>query len=100
MRALVWLCLLPEIYVLNLKTRLILRTFIIQSTFTVAFLPSLSGFMKDENGYVEAELPAELNRLVSLIDEKPEAFGSGDEDIQDAALAAAKYIFDLGEPFR
>ena len=68
-----------------------------QSTFTIALL---SSFMNDENEHAEAELPTELNRLVSLIDEKPEAFASGDKDIQDAALAAAKYIFDLSELFR
>ncbi|KAL5495224.1 MPP10 [Sanghuangporus weigelae] len=51
--------------------------------------------MSAENVSTENELPAELSRLVSLIDEKPEAYGSGDNDIQEAALTAAKYIFDL-----
>ncbi|KAL5534201.1 hypothetical protein ACEPAG_663 [Sanghuangporus baumii] len=51
--------------------------------------------MSAENVSTENELPVELSRLVSLIDEKPEAFASGDRDIQDAALTAAKYIFDL-----
>ncbi|KAL5518905.1 MPP10 [Sanghuangporus vaninii] len=51
--------------------------------------------MSAENVSTENELPAELSRLVSLIDEKPEAYASGDKDIQEAALTAAKYIFDL-----
>ncbi|OCB84628.1 Mpp10 protein [Sanghuangporus baumii] len=51
--------------------------------------------MSAENVSTESDLPAELSRLVSLIDEKPEAYASGDKDIQEAALTAAKYIFDL-----
>ena len=58
--------------------------------------------MAAANGSGETELPIELGHLASLIDEKPEAYASGDKDIQDAALAAAKYIFDMSElyPFR
>ena len=53
--------------------------------------------MTATNSNNDAELPAELGRLASLIDEKPEAYATGDKDIQDAALAAAKYIFDMSE---
>ncbi|KAH8120364.1 U3 small nucleolar ribonucleoprotein complex, subunit Mpp10 [Phellopilus nigrolimitatus] len=41
------------------------------------------------------QLPSELSHLTTLINDKPEAFASGEKAIQDAALAAAKYIFDL-----
>ena len=42
-------------------------------------------------------LPSELAKLSSLLDEKPETFATGDKEIEEAALAAAKYIFDLSE---
>ena len=43
----------------------------------------------------EIVLPKELSSLSSAIEANPESFATGDKDIQDAALAAAKYIFDL-----
>ncbi|EJD47644.1 Mpp10 protein [Auricularia subglabra TFB-10046 SS5] len=42
----------------------------------------------------EPELPPPLARLSSLLDEKPEALATGDEDIRAASLAAAKFVFD------
>ena len=46
------------------------------------------------------ELPQELSILSTRIDEKPESFATGNEDIRLAALRAAKYVFDLGENSR
>ena len=43
------------------------------------------------------ELPSELSKLSSLLEEKPESLASGDKEIEEAALAAAKYIFDLSK---
>ncbi|KAJ8072448.1 U3 snoRNP protein [Marasmius tenuissimus] len=37
----------------------------------------------------------ELSQLSRLIDSKPECLGTGDNDLKDAALQAAKFIFDL-----
>ncbi|THH06925.1 hypothetical protein EW145_g3748 [Phellinidium pouzarii] len=51
--------------------------------------------MSSETDPKTNQLPLELRRLSLLIDERPEKFASGDEDIQEAALIAAKYIFDL-----
>ena len=42
-----------------------------------------------------ATIPEDLSRLSSVIDKKPEAFASGDDEIRNTALEAAKYIFDL-----
>lgn len=42
------------------------------------------------------ELPAEFQELSLRIDEKPESFVVGNEDIRLAALKATKYVFDLG----
>lgn len=42
-------------------------------------------------------LPMELSKLSSLLDRKPESFSTGDKEIEEAALAAAKYIFDLSK---
>lgn len=42
-------------------------------------------------------LPAELSKLSTIIDEKPESFASGDDAIREVALHAAKFIFDLSE---
>ena len=42
----------------------------------------------------EIVLPKELSSLSSAIEAKPESFATGDKDIKDAALAAAKDIFD------
>lgn len=46
----------------------------------------------------EISLPSELAHLSSCIEERPEGFGRGDQVTQLAALQAAKYVFDLGEP--
>ena len=43
------------------------------------------------------ELPSELQELSLSIDEKPDSFAVGNEDIRLAALKATKYVFDLGE---
>jgi U3 small nucleolar RNA-associated protein MPP10 len=45
---------------------------------------------------VDTVTPPELARLTGLVEAKPEAFASGDEDIRIAALAAAKHVFDIG----
>ncbi|KIP11982.1 hypothetical protein PHLGIDRAFT_10298 [Phlebiopsis gigantea 11061_1 CR5-6] len=41
------------------------------------------------------ELPQQLSELSTRIDEKPESFATGNEDIRLAALKATKYVFDL-----
>lgn len=41
--------------------------------------------------------PKECSALSSLLDDHIERFLTGDKDVQDAALKAAKYIFDLGD---
>ena len=41
------------------------------------------------------QLPPELDKLTNLVEERIENFAIGDKDLQDAALGAAKYIFDL-----
>ena len=43
------------------------------------------------------QLPPELDKLTNLVEERIENFAIGDKDLQDAALGAAKYIFDLSE---
>ena len=42
-------------------------------------------------------LPQELQTLTALLDDNILAFAVGDKAIEDAALIAAKYLFDLGE---
>lgn len=44
----------------------------------------------------DIKLPLELDALTKKIEAKPEALASSDKEIHEAALAAAKYIFDLG----
>jgi U3 small nucleolar RNA-associated protein MPP10 len=44
----------------------------------------------------EVAVPAELERLSTLVRDKPEAFAAGDESIRTSALTAAKYVFDMG----
>lgn len=44
----------------------------------------------------EPTLPPQLLTLTDLLEDKPEAFADGDEQIRDAGLAAAKFIFDMG----
>ena len=44
-----------------------------------------------------AKLPSELSNLNSLINEKVEAFALGDHNLENAALQATKYIFDLSK---
>lgn len=41
----------------------------------------------------------ELEPLVKLVEEKPEGFAFGDAEIKNAALAATKFVFDLGMDF-
>ena len=53
----------------------------------------MSGATQDDG----ITLPSQLGRLASLIEKKPESFATGDEDIRDAALFAAKYVFDLSK---
>ena len=52
--------------------------------------------MSDEVS-AEFAFPTELSKLSAVIDEKPESFASGDDAIREAALHAAKFIFDLSE---
>jgi len=40
-------------------------------------------------------LPVELEKLTNLLDTRPECLATGDSEIAQAALDAAKYIFDL-----
>lgn len=52
--------------------------------------------LEPDNFYQEHEnVPPELDVLAKKIEEKPEALAYADKDIREAALAAAKYIFDL-----
>lgn len=46
---------------------------------------------------LDEEAPAELGRLGTLIQDKPEGFAIGEEELRAAALTAAKYAFDMGE---
>ncbi|KDQ63722.1 hypothetical protein JAAARDRAFT_169865 [Jaapia argillacea MUCL 33604] len=43
----------------------------------------------------DVQLPDQLSGLSTLIEERPESFASGSNDIKLAALAATKFIFDL-----
>ncbi|THH15981.1 hypothetical protein EW146_g4585 [Bondarzewia mesenterica] len=43
----------------------------------------------------DVQLPPNLQRLSSIVDEKPELFASGSKDIRDAALSATQFVFDL-----
>lgn len=45
----------------------------------------------------EPELYPAFKKLSELVAERPEKFGTGDHEIQVAALTAAKYAFDMGE---
>lgn len=40
-------------------------------------------------------VPPELDEVTNQLDERIYSLAYGNEDIQDAALLAAKYIFDL-----
>ena len=42
------------------------------------------------------QLPPELETLSNLVEETPEKFASGSEEIRAAALSAAKFVYDLG----
>ncbi|KZV71322.1 Mpp10 protein [Peniophora sp. CONT] len=44
----------------------------------------------------DVELPEQLRFLATLVDERPESLASNDKNLADTALAAAKYLFDLG----
>lgn len=44
----------------------------------------------------DVELPQELAALSNILESKPEALATGDNEIQLAALRATKYIYDLG----
>lgn len=41
------------------------------------------------------QIPLELSNLTTLVEERIENFAIGDKDLQDAALNATKFIFDL-----
>lgn len=41
------------------------------------------------------QIPLELSNLTNLVEERIENFATGDKDLQDAALNATKFIFDL-----
>ncbi|PCH33610.1 Mpp10 protein [Wolfiporia cocos MD-104 SS10] len=43
----------------------------------------------------DIELPEELEKLAILVNEKPESFATGSSEIQDAALTATKFVYDL-----
>ncbi|KAI0801298.1 U3 small nucleolar ribonucleoprotein complex, subunit Mpp10 [Fomes fomentarius] len=43
----------------------------------------------------ELSLPEQFETLVKLIEEKPEALATGNEDLRKAALDATKYVYDL-----
>lgn len=45
---------------------------------------------------VQENTPAQFKSLSLLVHERPEALATGDEHLRAAALAAAKYAFDLG----
>lgn len=43
----------------------------------------------------EIGIPPVLQSLSTLVDQKPQSYVRGNEDVRSAALAAAQYIFDL-----
>ena len=45
---------------------------------------------------VQVELPLQLSQLSDVLENQSHAFASGSKDIQQAALNATQYIFDLG----
>lgn len=45
----------------------------------------------------EIVLPASLAGLSNLLDDHPEYFATGNDDIKLAALQATKFMFDHGE---
>ncbi len=47
-------------------------------------------------GILDFTLPSQLENLSKLIGEKPEALATGSEDLQNAALHATKFVYDLG----
>lgn len=49
-----------------------------------------------ENGVEDIQLPLELLNLSTHLEKKPEALATGDEELQIAALKAAKHVFDMG----
>ncbi len=49
----------------------------------------------NSNVEVDIVLPAELQKLSTLLDDRPETLATGNGEIHAAALAATKYIFDL-----
>lgn len=42
-------------------------------------------------------LPSRLEKLTTLIDQKPEALALGDSELRVEALKATKYLYDLGK---
>lgn len=52
--------------------------------------------MSDNDPVEDVKLPSELDALTKTIEAKPQALASADKEIYDTALAAAKYIFDIG----
>ena len=47
------------------------------------------------NGNPDVPLPSELQNLSNLLEECPETLALGNQELQAAALNAAKYVFDL-----
>ena len=44
----------------------------------------------------ELSLPSQLDNLSKLLGERPEALATGSDELRKAALAATKFIYDLG----
>ena len=44
----------------------------------------------------DVELPEQLRSLALHVDEKPESLATNDKTLAETALAATKYLFDLG----
>lgn len=42
------------------------------------------------------QLPPELQNLSMVVENNPESFATGNDEIQVAALNATKYVYDLG----
>lgn len=54
--------------------------------------------MMDVDENQTSPLSVELQTLSTLVEQSPEALASGSQDIQNAAIQAAKHIFDLCMP--
>ena len=63
-------------------------------TFGIMSSPPTSS---EQNEVEEIQLPLELLDLSTRLEQQPEALATGDEELQIAALKAAKHVFDMGE---